>query len=386
MGWPIEWTVVSYDFMRRYKETFRKKFYDAIVCDEIHKLKNPNSKQSKALKSMAKKSTYRYGLTGTMLADDVMDAFAQFRFVEPEILGDSWTDFQDEFVTRGGFMGLQRTMTKSNRKRVLELIRPAMYDIRKKDALDLPPEVHRYMWGELKGPQKKVYEDMLNHSFVLLDEAKSAAKLAVTQVMRLQQITGGFINDDSKVSHKVGDAKLDLLREYLEDFNRKNKLVIFVRFIPEIRAIKKLCEDMKFTVEIHTSKDKGPRTRFQKEKNPRVIICQYQSGGIAIDLYAAHYSILYSKTYSRIEFEQAKARLHRGGQTMPVTHTSLCIRNSVDEAIEGVLLSKQSISTYALNYLRRLKDEYGRKGTRNPTRRNPEGEEAREETYKKTGS
>lgn len=363
--WSIHWDIISYDFARRHRKKLCRKNWDAIVCDESHKLKNPNSRQSRAVGKLGTRATYRYALTGTMLADDVIDAYAQFRFVDPALLKGTWTEFQDEFVTRGGFMGLERKMTKSNRKRVLELIHPVIYEIRKKDALDLPPETHQYMWGELKGPQKKVYNDMLEESFVLLDDAKSAAKLAVTQVLRLQQITGGFINDDEKVSHKVGDAKLELLREYLGDFDRKKKLVIFARFKAEIQAIKKLCTELKFTVEVHTSKDKGPRTRFQTQRDPRIIICQIQSGGIAIDLYAANYSIFYSKTYSRIEFEQAKARLHRGGQTLPVTHISLCIRNSVDEVIEDTIRYKQSISTYALEYLRRLKDEHRRKPSTN---------------------
>lgn len=361
-GWPIRWDIISYDYVRRHKKLLRKLEWDAVVCDESHKLKNPNSKQSKAVKIFGlRPSVYRYALTGTMLADDVMDLFAQFRFVDPSILGKNWTDFQDEYVTKGGFMGVQRRMIKSNRKKVLQLVRPYTYEIRKDEALDLPPETHRYLWTDLKGSQKITYNKMLLDSFVSLDDSKSSALLAVTQVMRLQQITGGFINDDEKVSHRVGEAKLELLQEYLDDHDPKEKLVIFARFKPEIKAIKSLCEKNKFTVEVHTSKDKGPRIRFQEEENPRIIICQIQSGGIAIDLFRANRSVLYSKTYSRIEFEQAKARLHRAGQTKSVTHTSLMVRETVDEEIEAIVKSKQSKSNWALNYLRRLKDEYDRR-------------------------
>jgi len=60
----------------------------------------------------------------------------------------------------------------------------------------------------------------------------------LTKLLRLSQLTGGFIGADDGTIKQISKAKLDALREIIEDMkDAGKKLVIFARFLPEIKAI-----------------------------------------------------------------------------------------------------------------------------------------------------
>ena len=79
------------------------------------------------------------------------------------------------------------------------------------------------------------------------------------------------------------------------------------------------------------------------------MVVQIATGGVGITLTAANVAIFYSTDYSNTNYEQAKARIDRIGQTKKVTIIHIAAKNTIDEVISKALISKQKVSEALLN-------------------------------------
>lgn len=339
---------------RSYFKYFRKEGFDAIVVDEIHRLKNPASAQSRRVALLSKDIIYRYGLTGTQIQDTVIDLFGQYRTVDPSILGDKWSEFKQRFLYPTGYMGKKSGITKRNKKKVLELIAPITYQVTKKEAFPnrkvLEPV---YLFAELKGTQKKLYEQLESDFIATYDEFEITAPRTITQMLRLQQISGGHCPSDEGDMLTFECGKAQALQEFLTDF--QGKVVIFARFIHELKLIEQVCKKLGMSCEIYTPKRPDLEDRFQEKDNPRVFISQIQRGGIALTLTRASTAIFFSKTFSSLDYVQAIGRIDRGGQTEPVTPIFISTKDTIDEDIDDAIGKKLSEAAFVSFFLERLK-------------------------------
>ena len=78
------------------------------------------------------------------------------------------------------------------------LIKPHSYRVTKEQCLDLPEKTYTKRVIELTPEQKKVYQDMKKNAVSLLDNMEQVtANAVITQLLRLHQISCGFVNTDS---------------------------------------------------------------------------------------------------------------------------------------------------------------------------------------------
>jgi len=153
----------------------------------------------------------------------------------------------------------------------------------------------------------------------------------------------------------VGTEKLDLLTSILEDMPRTEKVVIFARFIPEIEAIAQVSRDLgRGTVTLTgATKNRGDVVdQFQEDPNTSTIIIQIQTGGLGITLTSAATAIFYSMNFSYADYEQAKARIHRIGQTRSVNYIHLIAEGTVDEDILYAVQHKKDVATLVVDKLK----------------------------------
>lgn len=89
-----------------------------------------------------------------------------------------------------------------------------------------------------------------------------------------------------------------------------------------------------------------------QEGSARYLICQYQSGGVGIDLFASHTMVFYEPEWSSLLIEQAKARIRRKGQTKRCIYYWLSTKGTLEEdAIQsvrnGVTVTTQLLEMWA---------------------------------------
>jgi len=347
--------VINYESVWRCPELLMKWNPDMVIADESQKIKNAHAKQSKALHSF-NTVKYRMILSGTPVTQNPLDIWSQYKFLNPDIFGKRFRKFRDQYATMGGYGGYEII----GYKHLDELANKAhsiAFRITKAEALDLPPTVDQSIEVELSAETRAVYNQMEKNFLIELENDKTiTAPIVLTKLLRLQQLTGGFVPDDDKVIHMYDSAKLEALKELLDDLPHQKKVVIFARFVPEVKAIEKLVEKLKRkSVSLYGEvKDRGGLIEsFQNDPTVTIFIAQIQTGGLGITLTAADTVIFYSTTFSFADYDQAKARVHRIGQSRSVTYIHLVTKNTVDEDVLDSLRTKGDMADLVMNRMRK---------------------------------
>lgn len=114
------------------------------------------------------------------------------------------------------------------------------YRVTKLEALDLPEQTFENRYIQLSDADRKVYEQLKRDSYTELESGgEVTAPTVLTKLLRLQQLTGGFLRlDDTEKPKQVNHAKLDALMEIVNDcVDANQKVVVFARFVAEIDLI-----------------------------------------------------------------------------------------------------------------------------------------------------
>lgn len=355
----LKWKVINYDKARitHYLQQLRsycKQTPTLLVCDEGHKLKNPQSKQSKAAYVLSKLCVSSLVLTGTPITKHPLDLFGEMRVVDDTILGSSWGVFRKTYAMWGGYGGYQ-LIKYIGLKGLRARVDPHIFIALKDDCLDLPKRTHEVIPVDLR-KSRKVYEQMARDSVVEFESGQvSEAPIVLTQLLRLSQITGGWLRGADGKYVSVGHEKREAFSKLVGEFREQDrqKIVVFVRFINELRDCAHVCAEHGYKVlPFYGAVSRSTRdqriARFDETDEPTVFIAQIQAGSLGISLVAASEAIFYSHTYDYAEFAQACDRLHRIGQSRPVTYYHLIAKDTVDEAVWLALKTKRNIAELVL--------------------------------------
>ncbi|MBW2560470.1 MAG: DEAD/DEAH box helicase, partial [Deltaproteobacteria bacterium] len=346
----LQVAVVNYEATWRMEQALVTWKPDMIICDESQRIKTSSTRQSKAMHCLGRIAKYRLILTGTPITQGPLDLFSQYKFLDPAIFGNSYYAFRARYAIMGGYENRQ-VIGYKNLPELIQKAHQVAFRVTKAEALDLPEYTDQVLYCDLERKANALYQQLAKESVAELSEEKVLTVANVlTRLLRLSQVTGGFLGDGEGEIYQVSRSKLKLLEEILDDLlDAGKKAVIFARFLPEIRAIKKLLDKKGVGYAWITGEVKqearGDEVRwFQEDPECRVFVAQIQTAGLGITLTAADTAIFYSLDFSYANLDQAKARLHRIGQRNAVTNIYLLARGTVDEKIFAVLQEKKSVA------------------------------------------
>jgi SNF2 family DNA or RNA helicase len=347
-GTDLQVVVLNYESTWRLEEELRKWKPDVIVCDESSRIKNPNAKQSKALHRLAKLAKYRLILTGTPIQNNPLDFFSQYKVLDESIFGPSYYAFRSRYATLGGY-GNHQIVGYKNLPELVQKAHSVAYRVTKEEALDLPEMVDETRYVTLDPQGMKIYESLEAASYAELLKGEVVVRNILTQLLRLQQVTGGFIRDDKGGPvQQVSKAKLMALEEIIDDvLGEGKKLVIFARFVPEIDAISKLLAEkgIKHSVISGEIKNRSEQVQqFQENPEVKVFVGQIQTTGLGLTLTAANTAIFYSMDFNYANYSQARARIHRIGQRNTCTYIHLVAKDTIDEKVLKTLQRKEDVA------------------------------------------
>lgn len=338
----------------------KKVGFDIEACDESQKIKAADSNQSKAMYRIGKTGCYKVIMTGTPVPEGGLDWYGQWRFAEPDLLGTNVQNFRAEFAieipieTAEGKSFRKYVVNPHNRPRLEGMIFPRVHRVSKEEAVDLPEQVPVPIEFDLTPRQRRIYDDLVRDSIALIERraipmdgdeyGEVIADNVLTRMLRLQQITGGFVQVDGASSVEPADPKanpklaaLKDLAEALRDTGKK--LVVFYRFRHEgeaiIRALERMSGKVPVSVingDVPSGKRKAAIELFQ-DGDAHFFVGQIQACAEGITLHAASDSCLYSMPFSAAVYQQALARIHRIGQSQNVTHHHLIGRGTIDQVV-----------------------------------------------------
>src|SRR4030042_55639 len=178
-----------------------------VIVDESHKIKNPMSRQSKAVCTF-RDVRHKLILTGTPITKSPLDIFGQWKFLRPEVFGENWWAFQARFAVFGGFKGYE-ILRYQNMDHLRREVHHDAYICSADECLQLPPKVFQNIDIELQPNARKIYNKMEKDFLVsLADGAKITAPIVLTKMLRLSKITGRFISNQSSLPHPIGAEKI----------------------------------------------------------------------------------------------------------------------------------------------------------------------------------
>jgi SNF2 family DNA or RNA helicase len=309
--------VINYDSAWRCP-ILEKTQWGAIVHDEIHRLKAPSGAASRWAGKLCKRNpeAIKIGLSGTLIPHSVLDLWAIYRALESPNLatwGETFTLHKARYAVLAP--GQNWIVGYRNLEHAHEKVAATTHQVKSLDVLDLPPITYQDVPCDLCPAEARLYREIESDFCAVVEAGTVTPKNALEQLLRLQQVCGGYIRyDEDEVATKIAEtpSKAAALADMLEDLPAGTPVVIFCRFRSDITACIEVCKSLGRTYG-ELSGQENDLAAFQ-HGTITTLITQIQSGGIGVDMSMASYAFFYSLGYSLSEYEQAVARLHRPGQ------------------------------------------------------------------------
>lgn len=363
----------SIGVMKKVRETISRWKPYIVVADEMHKIKDHRSVRSEGMREVSHYAEYRYGLTGTAVLNSLMDLFGQWLWLDKgQTLGTNFFVFRGKYyLDKNQHMPRHVHFPKFEPKRgtdeeLKKLIQPMSSKALKAECLDLPPLIKKKVFVELNKDQAKNYKDMKDHMLTWLKSGDKAvvASTALTKVIRLMQITSGFVKDESGAEILYDkNPKADALHELLESI-LPNKVIIWSTFKRSYDTIRNVVAKHKVRmVECHGETPNAQKFKnvdlFNNDPEVKVFLGHPQSLGIGINLVASSYMIYFDRNFSLENDIQSEARNYRAGSEIheSVTRYDIVAKNTIDELCLTMLDRKSEVSMSILQNWMELEAE-----------------------------
>lgn len=327
-----------------------------MVCDESHRIKAMSAIRTKAIIKLGRYAKYRRILTGTVVGNSAFDLYSQFLFLNESILG-----FPSEYAFKNRFGIFVKTPAGNGRyfnqlvkyrnlDYLRKLINPHSSRVTKAEVLDLPDKLYVKRYFYMMGEQRKAYDTLKKEFLLEVEEGKIlSAPLAITRLLRLQQITCNYLPLEGKMmplSRK--NMRIECLIEAIE--SSEGKIIIWARFTEDIVQIgTRLTLDKIEFVEYYGATSTTDRTAaleaFTQDPECKIFLANPACAGEGLNLHVATTVIYYSNSFKLIERLQSEDRAHRIGQEHNVTYIDIVCPDTVDENIVKALIEKRKIAT-----------------------------------------
>jgi SNF2 family DNA or RNA helicase len=317
------------------------------VLDEAQAIKNPGSKQTRAVKQL--KARARLALTGTPVENRLGDLWSIFDFVNPGLLGTAkeFTSFAKRLTNQphGSFGPLR------------ELVKPYILRRLKTDKTviaDLPDKTEVKAFCPLSRHQAALYEQSVKELSQQLALATGIRRkgLVLSFLMRFKQICNHPSQWLSDGSWSEGDSgKWGRLREIAEVVAAKQeKMLIFTQFRevtgPLATFLGSVFERPGLVLhgETEVKKRQDLVRRFQEDESVGFFVLSLKAGGAGLNLTAASHVVHFDRWWNPAVENQATDRAFRIGQTKNVLVHKFVCRGTVEEKIDGLIESKRRLS------------------------------------------
>lgn len=306
------------------------------IIDEIHKCKNSQSKQGKAIHCCC--SYYRLALTGTPLMNNPVDLYNVLKWLEVE--NHSLTYFKNLYCEMGGFGGYEIIGYK-NLDQLENSLNKNMLRRRKEEVLDLPPKIYTDELLDLDSSQDKLYRDVTNQIIEDIDRIMLLPN-PLTELIRLRQVTS---NPNILTSKNITNVKYDRILGILE--STTDKVIIFSNWTKVINPLYIKLSSLGYNPALVTGESKDPileMNKFQSDNTCKVILGTTPALGTGYTLTAANTVIFIDEPWSKAIKDQAEDRCHRIGTKGTVNIITLICKDTIDERIHQIIKDKGELS------------------------------------------
>lgn len=330
------------------KNQISKGILGMVVVDEVHRCKNPKTKQTKALLELD--TPYKLGLTGTPIVNSPVDLYPMMKWLNRTVPPKTY--FEAKYCMMGGFrgkeiVGFRNTDDLSRDLNCWTLRRT------KDECLDLPEKTVQTIRFDMLNEQKKLYNEIKKDLRERSAEIMASAS-PMGQLVGLRKATGCpptvLETYPPEACAKV-EALLDIVDEAVQS---GQKVVIFCYHVFTVEYLNWVLRKHKYNPAlIYGTISQEVRDQnvaaFQTIPECNIILGNYQTMGTGLNLTASSTIVEYELPWTAADETQAQDRCHRIGQHHPVNIIRLITNQTVDEVNAEIIDNKAELSDSILN-------------------------------------
>lgn len=340
---PAYYTIINFErFMLNPGDYLYSR--DLTIVDESHRIKERSSKVTQACWRLGRISRKRLILTGTPQGQGMEDYYAQLRFIRPDLFP-NWKAFSGRYliIKQVRIPGREedpfpKITGYKNQEEFKQILKSLSYRVLRDEVSTVKTLVRRKIYKIQPSPEFLVdYEQMRDRLYLELQDALATAAMPMTQMMKLHQLCGGFIKDDTRVTHATSQDKLSFLWNLVDTELKGKTYAIVANFKAEMDAISVgLTERGISHVQIRGKHQYDPDDRSQ-------VTILNPSAGESINLAHHNEMVIFSMNYSFLKWKQFLDRIVVV-DTTEVRYHYLLMKGTADEVIYTAVINKRRLS------------------------------------------
>ncbi len=348
--------LTTYALINRDREMFEAVQWGRMVLDEAQFVKNPQAKQSQAVRSIP--APRRIALTGTPVENRLSELWSIMDFLNPGYLGPAG-NFRRKFS-----VPIERHRDRTKMEKLRGLVRPFILRRVKTDptvVADLPEKLESREWCPLTSEQAALYESCVKRMLTEVEQSEGIHRrgLVLAALIKLKQICNHpaqMLKDQDPQAGRIIDpsrsGKCVRLLEMLEEvLSEGDQALVFTQF----RQMGHMLSGMlrhelgREVLFLHGGTPQGQRQKmieqFQEAtgKHP-ILMLSLKAGGVGLNLTAANHVFHFDRWWNPAVENQATDRAYRIGQTRTVQVHKFVVRGTLEERIDEMIESKTELA------------------------------------------
>ena len=345
--------LTSYGVVRLDLDMFMDTNWRLCVIDEAQNIKNPNTEQTRAIKSID--ASTKIALTGTPIENRLMDYWSIFDFINKGYLSTK-DDFKRNYV-----VPIEKLEDEDVLENLKTIAKPFVLRRLKTDddiKKELPDKFVNDIYCSLTKKQILLYNAILEEIFFDIENSKGIQRKGIilkilTALKQTCNHPAQFLDIKNPKIQESG--KMELLADILENIlSVDEKVIIFTQYVEMGKIIQKLISK-KFKQEVlflHGSQTLKEKTEvidtFQEDEDYKILVATLKTGGTGLNLTAARNVIHYDLWWNPAVENQATDRVHRIGQDKDVMVYRLITKGTLEEEIDAISKRKTDLAGKAI--------------------------------------
>ncbi|WP_366487058.1 DEAD/DEAH box helicase [Anaerovibrio sp.] len=311
--------------------------FDMVVIDESSSFKNHQAKRFRALKKCMPVIDRVVILTGTPAPNTLMDLWSQIYLLDSgRALGKTISCYREKYFKPGqtkGYVVYNYRLLPGADEEIYAAIRHEVMSLKAEDYLKLPDRMDNVVKIDLPAVAMKKYRQMEKDYILSLGGEAVTATSAAALSNKLLQMANGAVYDDKGGVTSIHSAKLDKLKEIIED-NPGQPVLVFYAYRHDLTSLKNSFPESRVLENARDIKDWNCG-------KISILLAHPASTAYGLNLQAGgHIIIWYGLTWSLELYQQANARLYRQGQDRPVIVHHLVAKGTMDESVMTAIKNK----------------------------------------------
>lgn len=338
--------ITTYGMVSRFA-SIQKKNWNMVILDEAQAIKNPGTKQTKAIKQL--KTASKIALTGTPIENRLSDLWSLFDFLNPGLLGSAkeFSNFAKEL-----------SQTADGYARLKSVIQPFLLRRLKTDKTvisDLPDKLEKKEYTAMSKKQTALYMKLVNELTMALKGSDGIQRkgLVLAAIIKFKQICNHPDQYIGQHEYKESfSGKFQRLREICETiYEKRERVLIFTQFKEIVEPLAAYLETIfhRKGLILHGGTAVKKRQELVETFNSEeayvpFMVLSVKAGGVGLNLTAANHVIHFDRWWNPAVENQATDRAFRIGQKKNVIVYKFITQGTIEEKIDRMIEEKQELA------------------------------------------